>query len=100
MQIATGSYVGDGTDGRTIPTGLSGLLRTLDVHYSATGGAALATKNDNMPGTTLTYLAGDAASEASGVSGLTFSGPNFIVDESTSGLNTLGATFAWTAWSE
>jgi len=52
--LATGTYVGDGTDGRVISTGLTGTIRSVELmirdQSPAYVGNALMEKTDTMPG--------------------------------------------------
>jgi len=59
-QIATGSYSGDGASPRTIPTGLAGPLRKVEVYerFPAEGADSLV-KTDTMPGQIAWVIFGD-----------------------------------------
>lgn len=110
--IATGSYLGDGTDGRTIATGLTGTLRMVLVGTPDTqtslGPAAgpfsprFYLKSDTMPG----LLAWDEFSPGPGPGETLFmsiAGPNFVVNATpylggTVPPNQSGVTYHWTAF--
>jgi len=99
MQIATGTYTGDGTDGRRITTGMSGLIR--GVMLQRMNNDAGFWKFDAMsPGPGINVRVGDGVINPNQ---LTFSGPDFIVDVTGSiptGYNALGVDYAWMAWSK
>lgn len=100
MQISTGSYVGDGTDGRIIPTGNSGASKQVVINRigpaaiigSPTSFAFLKTESDLL----------DSCAEfaTKPLGGITFSGADFIVDASAGNANNVGESYNWTAWSE
>ena len=92
---ATGTYVGDGTDGRLITTGLSGTIRSVVVKNRH--GGSFAFKDNTMSGA----VASEPGGSINPV-GVTFSGANFLVDfPSAFGIdvNTVGFPYFWVAFS-
>jgi len=96
LTIYTGSYVGDGLDGRVIPTGISGTIKQLTILPLAPGGGAC--KTPEMP---LPAFVGQAGGVVAG--GLSF-GPDadFTVTFSMGGNAVNGnlITYCWSALAE
>jgi len=97
MQIATGTYGGDGsTVDRLITTGLSGRIRRLDL-FNRTSASDPNWKNDQMPGKSCWNFGGTP------VAWIAFVGADFTVDFdplNSGNPNQAGQTYDWTAWSE
>lgn len=99
-QIATGSYVGDGTDGRPIITGLSGALVLVSVLPVIIGVLADGQVN-KTPGMAGKTVQSDFSASAVAVA---IVGADFTVDgpAATVGcnMNSAGVAYEWVAWSE
>lgn len=96
--VATGRYIGDGTFGRLIVTGLSGNLKAVTSYSSPATGAG-----SGVQFTSDSLSPGDFR-DASGNLGLgfTLSGPNFTVSKMGGGplfVNENGFAYDWIAWS-
>lgn len=90
--IATESYIGDGTVGRVITTGLTGSLKSLSIVAENLGELV---KTDFMAGASFFFTAGGSITN-----GITISGADFVVDFDSgfSAANDPGVTYYWTAF--
>jgi len=89
--LATGTYVGDSTDDRTINTGLTGTIRHVRVNRCDGGGQPLH-KEDTYPGKAVVQEG--TCNPISNM--IAFAGANFVVD---AGVNAAGHTYYWIAFS-
>ena len=103
MQQANGTYTGDGTDGRLIVTGLSGVARRLLIFAVRDlinfGPPAIFAKTDSMLATYVWRLTDvDKPDPVDGQVALV--GPNFTVGNSIGEANVPAEVYYWIAWSE